>query len=64
MGRAEDDMARTLREINFELQNVQREMAQLVIQQSDVDNRLAALDRRLSTLEKEKIQVSLNATES
>jgi hypothetical protein len=45
---------RTLREINFELQNVQREMGQLVIQQSDLDNRLAALDRRVSNLEKEK----------
>ena len=48
---------RTLREINFEIENVQREMAQLVITQSDLDNRLGRLDRRLSALEKEKTDV-------
>jgi len=52
------DMARTLREIEFETENVKREMAQLVIQQSDIDGRLAFLDRRLVRLEQERIALN------
>lgn len=49
---------RTLREIDYEIENVRREMAGLVIQQSDVDDRLAFLDRRLARLEAERSRVS------
>lgn len=45
---------RKLSEIDFDLDMVRREMAQIVIRQSDDDEKLARLDRRLSFLEKEK----------
>lgn len=45
---------RTLREVDYEIEAVKREMTQHVIHQSDIDERLAILDRRLSYLEKER----------
>jgi len=40
-------------EIQSEIENVLREMAQCVIAQSDLDNRLSRLDRQRAVLEKE-----------
>lgn len=50
---------RRLSEIEFEIDTVQREMAKLVIQQSDIDTRLASLDRRRAALESEKAAVNV-----
>lgn len=44
---------RTLYEIKAEIENTQREMSRLVIQASDIDERLGMYDRRLSFLHKE-----------
>ncbi len=48
---------RTLREVEYEIDMVKREMTQHVIHQSDLDQRLAILDRRLAFLEKERTLV-------
>ncbi len=44
---------RTLEDIQFDIDGVQRKMALILIQQSDLDNQLKSLDRRRAYLEKE-----------
>lgn len=50
----------SLREVNYEIENLGREMARLVIQQNDVDNQLAIYDRRMSFLQAEKLRLETN----
>lgn len=45
---------RTLFEIEADIENVKREMTRAVIQQSDIDERLGIMDRRLSFLMAER----------
>lgn len=44
---------RTLFEVKADIDNIQREMTRLVIQQSDIDNQLSIYDRRLAFLQQE-----------
>ena len=44
---------RNKQELEFEIEMTQREMSQCVIAQSDLDLRLARLDKRRAVLEKE-----------
>ncbi len=49
---------RTVKDIQFDIDVVQRKMALILIQQSDLDNQLKSLDRRRAYLEKERNSVS------
>lgn len=52
---------RTIREIEHEIDMVQREMSQCILAQSDLDIRLSRLDKRRAQLEKElEFKRSLN----
>jgi hypothetical protein len=45
---------RTLREVEYEIENLGRFMAKLLIHQDDLDHQLAISDRRMAALHKEK----------
>lgn len=45
---------RTLREIEYDIDMVQREMSKLILAQSDMDDQLRNWDYRLRALEQEK----------
>ena len=52
-----EDTLRTLREVENELENTRRTMAQMVLQQSDLDSQLKHLAYRVSALMKEKTMI-------
>lgn len=54
----------SLREVNYEIENLGREMARLVIQQSGIDEQLAIYDRRMTFLQKEKARLEAHVTEA
>lgn len=47
---------RTLHEIEWDIDSVQREMSKLVIAQSDMDEQLRHYEYRLKALEKERLE--------
>jgi chromosome segregation ATPase len=50
---------RRLSEITFDIEGANRRLAQLVIQQSDLDNEISKLDRRIKYLEAEKDKLNV-----